>query len=488
MFAFGCRWDAEHHDVGFLKRCEEKLADGAVVHRAGFAAHGDGRTLLVVVERLDGERRGENPKESRGNQQTFYVSSSSLHLEWSSEQRTERFLHFAYGHQLDVPLGGLETLHVEFGNEDSLESQFFGLRHTLLDAADGAYFTAQTHFAGHADVGFDARVHIAGKHGGNDGEIYGGVGDAQSACYVEEHVLLPEFEAHALLQNGKQHVEAADVEARGAVLWNTVGGSADEGLRLDEEGADAFYGRGDGHAAETFVRLGEEQFGRIVHLPEPVLQHLVDAQFGRAAEAVFYAAQDAVHVVLVAFELEHGVNDMFQHFGSCQRAFLGDMAYEHDGRVALFGVFEQGRGAFAHLGDAAGRTLCGFGGNGLYGVHDEQVGLLVLQMGKNMFERGLAHHVAVVAAEQFGMFRREALRTQFQLAGTFLPAHVEHFTFRNVQYRLQKQGRFAYARFASQQHQRAVDQTSSQHAVEFGIVHVDTWLLRCVYIGEWNGP
>ena len=61
----------------------------------------------------------------------------------------------------------------------------------------------------------------------------------------------------------------------------------------------------------------------------PVVAHLEDADLVGRAEPVLDAAQDAVLVVPVALQVEHGVDHVLQHARSGDRAFLGDMADEH---------------------------------------------------------------------------------------------------------------------------------------------------------------
>ena len=95
--------------------------------------------------------------------------------------------------------------------------------------------------------------------------------------------------------------------------------------------------------------LAEEQFRRIAYLPQSVLSHLIDAQLGSAAETVFDAAQDAVHIMLVAFKLEHGVHNVLQYLRPGNASFLVDMADEDDRRMRFFGEAQDRGGAFPHL-------------------------------------------------------------------------------------------------------------------------------------------
>ena len=215
-------------------------------------------------------------------------------------------------------------------------------------------------------------------------------------------------------------------------------------MRLDEEGAYALDGRRDGDATQSFVILGEQQFRRIAHLPQTVLPHLVDAQLGRAAETVLDAAQDAVHIMLVALELQHGIHDMFQHLGTGQCPLLIDMADQYHGDVALLGEFQQQRGALAHLRDAAGRTVHSLCHDGLYRIYDHQLRLLVTDVQENLVKRSLAHdHTRRTGQEPFPSVRlsscpwHQTVGTQLQLPRTLLSTDIKHTLVRHFQYGLQ---------------------------------------------------
>ena len=225
----------------------------------------------------------------------------------------------------------------------------------MFDAVDGADFTGQSYFSRHAYLRLYGCVHIAGEDGADDGEVDGGVVDFQSAGNVEEYIFLGELEADAFLQYGKQHIHSPYVEAGGGALRISINGTAHQRLRLYQERADAFYGGSNGYAAHSLMVLGEKQFRRVAHLPQSVLPHLVDAQFGSASEAVLDAAQDAVHIMLVAFKLEYGVYDVFQHFGTGNASFLIDVTDKDYRRMRLFGKAQDRGGALPDLGYAARR-------------------------------------------------------------------------------------------------------------------------------------
>ena len=101
--------------------------------------------------------------------------------------------------------------------------------------------------------------------------------------------------------------------------------------------------------------LSEQKLRGVGYLPETILLHLINAEFRGAPEPVLHASQDTVHIVLVALELNDGVDDMFQNLRSCEGALLGDMSDEDDWHTACLGEAEEGRGTFTNLGDGTSR-------------------------------------------------------------------------------------------------------------------------------------
>ena len=78
------------------------------------------------------------------------------------------------------------------------------------------------------------------------------------------------------------------------------------------------------------------------------------------SETVLDAAQDTVHVVLVALELEYGIHDMFQYLGAGYASFLIDMPDEDDRRMRFLGKAQDGGGTFPYLGRCFPATIQGF--------------------------------------------------------------------------------------------------------------------------------
>ena len=83
-------------------------------------------------------------------------------------------------------------------------------------------------------------------------------------------------------------------------------------------------------------------------------------------------------MVLVAFELQHDVDHVLEHFGSGKCALFGDVANQGHGHVARLGVAQKFGGGFADLPDASGGGIqLGVVGR-LDRVDHEQVGLELL--------------------------------------------------------------------------------------------------------------
>jgi hypothetical protein len=164
----------------------------------------------------------------------------------------------------------------------------------------------------------------------------------------------------------------------------------------------------------------------------------------------------------VALEIEHGIDDVLEHARPGQRALLGDVADEEQRGAALLGVARELGGAFAHLGDRAGRGLQRVAPQRLDRVDHRDGGLLLAQHVQDAFEVDLGQQL------ERGGVEVQPARAQRDLLARFLAADVERRRARRqVRQRLQQQRRFADARVAADQHHAAGHQPAAQHAVEF---------------------
>jgi hypothetical protein len=100
--------------------------------------------------------------------------------------------------------------------------------------------------------------------------------------------------------------------------------------------------------------LFEEDLRRIRDLAQTRLPHLEDADLVGRPEAVLRRAEDAEGMESLAFEIEHGVDDVLEHAWARDGALLRDVTDQEDRHVVAFRDLEEARGAFAQLRDAPG--------------------------------------------------------------------------------------------------------------------------------------
>ena len=244
--------------------------------------------------------------------------------------------------------------------------QLGSLTDSLLDASHGTNFAGQPDFAGQGNAVRNCHVDVRRERCGNYSQVERRVVDAQPSGNVQEYVFLSNLKADALFEHRQQHIHPLGVEARHRALRRAVGCRADKRLCFNQERSCAVDCHADCCARNRLFFVGQKQFRRIRHLAKTNLRHLVDAQFGSAAETVLYRAQKPVHIVAVAFELQHGVDDVLEHFRSRQRAFFINMSDKNDGHAAFFGILEQLRRTFAHLPNTARRRFKRLRRYGLY--------------------------------------------------------------------------------------------------------------------------
>ena len=74
--------------------------------------------------------------------------------------------------------------------------------------------------------------------------------------------------------------------------------------------------------------LGEKEARRVRDLGQALLSHLEHADLVGRAEAVLDGAQEAVRVVLLPFEVQHGVHEVLEDARPGDGAVLGHVAHE----------------------------------------------------------------------------------------------------------------------------------------------------------------
>ena len=130
--------------------------------------------------------------------------------------------------------------------------------------------------------------------------IHGWLVEANAPYDIDENVLARQVVAAALFEHRDNNREPLGVDAGGNPLRITKTRARDEGLNLDQEWPRALYATDDGRTRHTFSALGQQNFGGIGDLNQPLVPHLKNPDLVGRTKAIFGGSQDAEVVVPLA--------------------------------------------------------------------------------------------------------------------------------------------------------------------------------------------
>ncbi len=139
--------------------------------------------------------------------------------------------------------------------------------------------------------------------------------------------------------------------------------------------------------------LGQEKRRRIGHRLEAAAGHLEHAQLADRTKAILHRPHDPMRVMALAFEVEHGVDDVLERLGSGDVAVLGHVSDEKRRDVVALRGEEKLRRRFAHLADAPRGRLKLQREHRLYGVDDEQARPHAADFFEDALDTGLCEQV-----------------------------------------------------------------------------------------------
>ena len=164
----------------------------------------------------------------------------------------------------------------------------------------------------------------------------------------------------------------------------------------------------------------EQEFGWVLHLTQSVLFHFKDADFVGRAKTVFDRANDAIGLLALAFEIQHGINHVLKHLRTGNSPLFVDMANQQNRNTVSLSAVDQCHGVFADLG----HTPWGGGQSvtvkGLDRVDDQHIGLDGINLVHDAFKTGFGQNVEVLPVHT------EPLRPQFQLSARLLARNVQN--------------------------------------------------------------
>src|SRR5947209_1249557 len=150
-------------------------------------------------------------------------------------------------------------------------------------------------------------------------------------------------------------MQPVEVEARTGAARQAECRGTHKRLNLREERPCAFQRSDHGRAWIGLAAFGKEHRRWIGDLDHAIITHLEDTNLVGRAETVLYAAEEAIGMEPIAFEIEDGVYDMFKDARTGDRAFLGDVTHDHHRYLARLRRVHQAYCTLTHLRDATGR-------------------------------------------------------------------------------------------------------------------------------------
>lgn len=206
----------------------------------------------------------------------------------------------------------LGDLAADVGDDGVGDAEAGGFAEAGFELWNGADFAAEAEFADGEGADGERAIHVGRRDGEGDGEIDGGFGGFDAAGDVDEDIIGGEAEFGAFFQYGDDHGEAVGGDAAGFSLGGADDAGSGECLDFNEQDAGALHrGRDDGAAGLTAgAVLLDEEFAGVGDFFESLSGHFKEAHFVGAAETVFDAADDAVGMESVSFEIGDGVDDV----------------------------------------------------------------------------------------------------------------------------------------------------------------------------------
>ena len=157
------------------------------------------------------------------------------------------------------------------------------------------------------------------------------------------------------------------------------------------------------------------------------------------------------------FELQDGIDHVFQNLWSCYASFLVDVSDEQDRDVALLGILEQLGCALANLCDTTWGRLDALRCHGLDRVDDNELWLYRFDVFEHRFNHGFAHYLCVgelgcspvgVGSEYLAF--EDAVGAKFELSCAFFTTHIENLHAVEMEDSLENEGGFADAWFSAE--------------------------------------
>ena len=171
------------------------------------------------------------------------------------------------------------------------------------------------------------------QDGGHDPEVCRRFADLEATGSVNVDIASCQMKSEPLLKHCHQHGNSVVVDAGGNASSRAVLGAADQRLQLHQNRASPFQSADDGASGRGCLPLTKEQSRSILNRKQSPGRHFENTDFVGSPETILYGSDDAMVVVALPFEVEDGIDDMFQSLGPGDASVLGYVTYEEDGNI-----------------------------------------------------------------------------------------------------------------------------------------------------------
>jgi hypothetical protein len=225
------------------------------------------------------------------------------------------------------------------------------------------------------------------------------------------------------MQDRKQHCQSIAFQAHRQPPRVGDMRCINQRLHLDQQRPAALQRHQHTRTRHPPAALGKKNRRGIGDRAQATIGHCKDAQLVDRSEPVLEGAHHPVGGVLLAFEVEHRVDDVLEHPGTSERAFLGHVADHHQCNTQLLRDTGQLRSALAHLGNRPGSRLQLGRDHGLDRVDHHHRGAAALNLSTDALKFDLGQHW------QRQLAQPQTAGPQRNLPDRFLAAHIERARF-----------------------------------------------------------
>ena len=252
------------------------------------------------------------------------------------------------------------------------EAESGRLPEASLETRHGSKLTEQPDFADGDEIARHRPVAQRGSQRQAQRKVQSRIRQLQASSEVGVDVVAAKTDSGPAAQDGHQQGEAVRVDARSGTPGTAVSARRHESLNLYQQRPRALERSPGDAAGRVLIGSGKEGPARVDDLGQSVLRHFEDSDFLRGAEPVLGRAEQPKRGGPLAFQVQHGIDEVFECFGPGKSAVLGHVADEDHRDPVSLGHLHETECTLAHLAHTAGGPFQLVGGDSLNRVDDQR--------------------------------------------------------------------------------------------------------------------